>query len=121
MDIFYDAKNNDQANPCQAYGVTIGQCTETLRAKLEAKDRYEDISSYEDVIELLKLIKINPTATRVTSTSLELYTRPSASYTPYIKRSPPHAPNTLISSRRWRTSLNLFEDPLEIILSWKPK
>ena len=54
-DVIYDAKKNDQANLCQAYGVTIGQCIEALRTKLEAKDRYEDITSSGDVIELLKL------------------------------------------------------------------
>ena len=57
MDIIYDAKNNDQANICRSYGVNIGQCTEALHVKLEAEDRYEEITSSRYFIELLKLIK----------------------------------------------------------------
>ena len=40
-----------------AYGVTIRQCTEALRAKIEAEDRYEDITLSGDIIEPLKLIR----------------------------------------------------------------
>ena len=57
MDIIYDDKNNDQANICRSYGVNIGQCTEALHVKLEAEDRYEEITSSRYFIELLKLIK----------------------------------------------------------------
>ena len=56
MYIVYDAKKNDQVNLCQAYRVTIRQCTEELRAKLEAEYIYEDITSPGEVIESLKLI-----------------------------------------------------------------
>ena len=56
MYIVYDAKKNDQVYLCQAYRVTIRQCTEALRAKLEAEYIYEDITSPGEVIESLKLI-----------------------------------------------------------------
>ena len=57
MDIIFFSKNNDQENLCRAYRVTIGQRKESLRTKLEARDRYEEISSSGDVIELPKRIK----------------------------------------------------------------
>ena len=120
MDIINYAKK-DQANLLRAYGGTIGQCTEAICAKLEVKDRYDNITSSGDVIGILKLIKTNPTATKVTSTSLKLCTRPSVSSTPHIKRSPPHAQNTLRSSRQWWMLSNLLEDTLATILSWQPK
>ena len=114
-------QKNDQANLRRAYGGTIRLCTEAIRAKLEVEDRYESIAPYGDVIGLLKLIKINPTATRVTSTPLKLCMRPSASSTPHLKRSPPHAQNTLRSSRQWWMSSSMLGDPLATILSWQPK
>ena len=56
MYINHDAKNIDQANIWRVYGVNIRQCIEELCFKLEAKDRYEEITSSGDVIELLKNI-----------------------------------------------------------------
>ena len=50
-------QKNDQANMRRAYGGTIGKCTEAIRAKLEVKDRYENITPSGEVIGILKLIK----------------------------------------------------------------
>ena len=58
--IIYDAKNNDQANLLWAYRLTINKCTEEFRTKLQAEDRYEEITSSGYVIELLKIIKNKP-------------------------------------------------------------
>ena len=41
MYIIHYTKFNDQANLLQAYGVTTGQCTDSLHAKLETKDIYK--------------------------------------------------------------------------------
>jgi hypothetical protein len=43
---------------CQApYSLVLGQCTECMRAKLEAVVRYNDMDSSSDLIELIKTIK----------------------------------------------------------------
>jgi len=47
----------DSRNLKQAFNITLGQCSEPLRQKLEAEVTYDSVESDADVTELLKLIR----------------------------------------------------------------
>ena len=57
VDIFVKRKSTYRQNQATMFSVVLGQCTEALKAKLEADNNYETISQSRDVIKLLLLIR----------------------------------------------------------------
>ena len=57
VDIFIKRKFTYRQNQATMFSVVLGQCTEALKAKLEADNKFESISQSRDVIKLLLLIR----------------------------------------------------------------
>ena len=54
---FVDREEIKEENLKRAFTILHGNCTERLLSKLGGDRKYEDIKSYQDVIEMLNLIK----------------------------------------------------------------
>ena len=50
-------KTNIDKKKTQMYAVVIGQCSDAMKAKLEANNKFETIKNNRDVIGLLNLIR----------------------------------------------------------------
>ena len=51
-------RNSQLEENCRAaYALVLGQCTEYLRAKIEATNNYKDINAEQNIVRLLKTVK----------------------------------------------------------------
>ena len=57
VDIYVKRKSTYRQNQATMFSVVLGQCTEALKAKLEADSNYDSILQSRDVIKLLLLIR----------------------------------------------------------------
>jgi hypothetical protein len=57
VDEFIKREKKLKENYQAAYSLVLGQCTEYMRAKLEAVAGYNNMDSSSDLIELIKMIK----------------------------------------------------------------
>ena len=50
-------KSTYRQNQATMFAIVLGQCTDAMKAKLEAESRYENTAQSRDVIELLKIMR----------------------------------------------------------------